>query len=240
MAKRKSFKDEAVGLLSAQLLNQSSFPIAWDCMHCGTQHSGDLLKKVRKIISGEDDGQIIKLLDETDKLFAVVSMSKNKNINKKAAELYKQLGAIYIQIDPTGNEANVEASLAKPKFMDTCLNPKCQKCSDFKHEKSLWIIDSNCWKCKAPMKVAVLDCNGYHGGPDRFSPEELAIARDKGALIQSNYSKTVRDSYLSNTCPVCNNFAGDHYLFTGDYCGAMYGDLKFDRVGLGYGCKQCD
>jgi hypothetical protein len=240
MAKRKSFKDEVVGILNAHLLNQTPFPITWNCLHCSIQHSGDLLKKVRKIDTDEDSGQIIKLLEESDKLFAILSISKNKSINKKNAQQYQELGTIYIQIDPTGNEANVEGSLATPKFVDTCLNSKCQKCGNFKQAKSLWIIDSNCWKCKAPMKVAVLDCNGFHGGPDRFSTKELSLARGKGALIQTNYSKTANDSYLSNTCPACSNFAGDHFLFTGEYCGASYGDLTFEKVELGYGCRDCD
>ena len=238
MAKRKSFKIGLIEVLNDLLLQHSRFEFSWHCTYCDMYHSGDLLKKVVSI--KDTDEQIIELLDKEEALFAVISISKNKTLNKKVAEKYQSSGTIYIQINPTGNEENITASLTKPQFVDTCLNPKCEACGGYTQSKNMWIVDSYCWKCEQPMKVAVMDCNGYHGGPDRFSDQELALARSKGVIIQNNYSKTLEEHYLSNTCPACNNFTGDHFLFTGNYCGAAYGDLKFEVINLGYACKVCN
>ncbi|XHR97426.1 hypothetical protein ACFJIV_12670 [Mucilaginibacter sp. UC70_90] len=238
MAKRNAFTAEIVSLLNRNILTNTPFQITWDCIHCKSQHTGDLLKKVQSIKVNDIDGTL-QLMDDKSKLFAVICISKNKTLNKKVADSYLPHDAIFIQIDPTGNATNITASIQKPKHLNVCLNPICIACGQHMQQKSLLVIDSNCWKCSAPMKVAVLDCDGYYGGPDRFSPDELALARNKGAIIQTNYSKTVEDYYLSNTCPACNNFAGDHFLFTDNYCAAMYGDLAYERVDLGFGCQSC-
>jgi len=85
----------------------------------------------------------------------------------------------------------------------------------------------------------VLDCDGYHGGPDKFSETELNIARGRGASIKSNYSNIVKTAYLSNTCPACDAMTGNHYLFSDHYTSAIYGYYNFERVPLGYFCKRC-
>jgi hypothetical protein len=240
MAKRRTPKIEVIDILNEHLLNRTPFPVSWNCTYCQTLHAGDLLKRVQAIDQPDAGDDLIKLIGEAGKLFGVINISKNKTLNKKFAEHYGALDAIYIQFNPFANGANIATCLASPEFVDTCLNPKCKNCAGYKKVKSLWVIDSSCWKCKHPMKVAVLDCNGFHGGPDRFNDQELALARSKGAIIQNNYSKTIRNSYLSNTCLQCNNFAGDHFLFTDNYCEAMYGQLPYETTDLGFSCNQCD
>ncbi|HEY5326299.1 MAG TPA: hypothetical protein VIJ27_04815 [Mucilaginibacter sp.] len=101
------------------------------------------------------------------------------------------------------------------------------------------IIDSTCWKCKADMKIAVLDCSGYHPDPEAFSEDELSLARSEGVVIKSNYSKTVGRAYLSNTCPSCDTLTGNHYLFTDHFSEAMYGYLTYKRFPAGYFCEAC-
>jgi phage FluMu protein Com len=131
--------------------------------------------------------------------------------------------------------------LSKPRFVMTCLNPKCKKCGHFQQEKTLYIIDADCWKCQAPMKIAVMDYGGHDfPGPDRFSPQELEFARSKGVLIKNNYSKTVRQAYLSNTCPTCDMLTGDHFLFTDYYTQAIYGYYPYESFPQGYRCEHCD
>ncbi|WP_299580473.1 hypothetical protein [Mucilaginibacter sp.] len=90
------------------------------------------------------------------------------------------------------------------------------------------------------MKVAVIDWGGYDAGPDRFSEQELATAGTKGVVIKNNHSKTVGKAYLSNTCPKCEIFTGDHFLFTDYYTEALYGYLPFESISQGYSCKKCD
>lgn len=90
------------------------------------------------------------------------------------------------------------------------------------------------------MKVAVLEKCGHYPGPDEFSDLEVAFARSKGVIIKSNYSKTVRSAYLSNTCPNCEMMTGNHYLFTEHYTSAMYGYYTYERYPQGYFCEHCE
>jgi len=236
-----SFKKTLIGLLDDYIQKQVPLAVSWECIYCGGRHTGNLFKKVRSVADGTTDHKDeIPLQDETGQTFAVIGISKNKKPNTEIANTYRDQRIIYLQICPplNGND-NILETISKPKLVGTCLNPKCKTCGGFQHEKSMVIIDSACWKCGGAMKVAVLDCQGHHPGPDGFTADELGLARSKGVLIQDNYSKTVGHSYLSNTCPSCNMLTGDHFLFTDHFCEAMYGNLTYERFPLGYFCEVC-
>jgi len=85
----------------------------------------------------------------------------------------------------------------------------------------------------------VLECDGWHAAPDRFNPDELRIAGENKVIIKTNYSNTVQEAYLSNTCPWCHTFIGNHYL-PEHYFEAIYGSIPFERVSVGFFCKKCD
>jgi len=232
-----SFKKSLTALLQKHIDTQQPLPITWRCSWCNDEHGGNLFKKATSITNNVASGDLkadIGLMTG-DKLFVAIHISKNKSPISKAVEHYRAHNIIYIQVNP-GDDL---ASITKPFFVGTCLNPRCKKCNGFQHEKSLLIIDSECWKCNYPMKVVVLDCDGYHGGPDKFSETELNIARGRGASIKSNYSNIVKTAYLSNTCPACDAMTGNHYLFSDHYTSAIYGYYNFERVPLGYFCKRC-
>ncbi|MGF7077712.1 hypothetical protein [Mucilaginibacter sp. UYCu711] len=225
----KSFKSSLITTLEAQLSQQIPLNMTWDCTYCGGQHSGNLFKKVRAVLAAEQD---IHLLDSAGLLFAAIHISNNKKPKTELAESYHRQGVISIQVAP-GED------IERPRFVNTCLNPKCKKCAGFMQDKSMLIIDSKCWKCSSTMKVAMLDGHGYHPGPEVFTPEELTFAREHGVLIKSNYSSVRRESYLSNTCPACGKLTGDHYLFTEHYTSAMYGDYAYTSHPMGYYCEHC-
>ncbi len=82
--------------------------------------------------------------------------------------------------------------------------------------KNMTIIEGQCWKCEAPMKVAISDSDDGMSnfcGPDEFTEEELLFARERGVIIEKQDSKTAEFSYLANTCPHCKTFAGRFHLF---------------------------
>lgn len=225
----KSFESNLVILLETHIAHESPLVITWKCVHCGGQHNGNLLKKVKSIALVEGD---ISLLDGEKKTFALIHISKNKNPKTDLSDSYQQQGIIYIQVNPSGQ-------LELPLFVNTCLNPKCKKCSNFLQDKSMLIINSECWKCNSPMKIAMLDGHCYHPGPEAFTPGELDFARDQGVIIQSNFSSVRRESYLSNTCPACGKLTGEHYLFTGHYSPAICGHYTYTSYPMGYYCEHC-
>lgn len=185
---------------------------------------------MRSVLETEED---INLLDDSGKLFAAIHISKNKNPKMELAEHYRKQEGIYIQVAPTEN-------MEQPRFVNTCLNHKCKKCSGFLQDKSMLIINSESWKCNSPMKIAILDGHYYHPDPEVFTTEELAFARDQGAIIQSNYSSVRRAAYLSNTCPACGVITGDHYLFTEHYSPAIQGFYPYTSHPMGYYCEHCN
>lgn len=238
--RRPSFKLAVIEMLEQHLLQRTPFPFQWNCQYCGKQHHGDLIKKVHLVRASTENDQIIELMDSDAKQFAVIWISKNKKINSDSSEQYRNAGTIYIQVSPATEEDTVLDSLSNPRFVDTCLNPRCETCTGFLIEKCMMIIDTKCWKCDAEMKVAIMETDEYHSGPDQFSHEEVDFARSKGVLIENNYSKTVEDSYLSNTCPKCKILTGDHFLFTDYYCEAKYGYLNYQTFPQGYWCSSCN
>jgi hypothetical protein len=62
------------------------------------------------------------------------------------------------------------------------------------------------------MKIALIDQEHELVGPREFSCEQVRIATERGALLKENYSRTMEERYLSNTCPNCNAMTGDFYL----------------------------
>lgn len=235
-----TFKQAVLAFLTGHIDGQLPLLMNWKCQYCDGQHQGNLLKKVKSVTVDAGDPNQIQLLNESGTIFGMVAISKNKKNNIDAAQNFQQKGIIYIQVSPPLTESqSVEDSLVNPKFVDICTNPKCKICGGSQHEKSMVIIDSSCWKCNGPMKVAVLDCGHWYPGPDEFSQEELTFAASKGTLIKNNYSNTASKSYPSNTCPSCSAFTGDHFLFTDHYTEAIYGHYAYERFPFGYFCGSC-
>jgi len=234
------FKNSLIALLQSYIDEQKPLIMEWQCSFCQKNHAGNLFKKVIALENNKVSGELkadIGLMTVDGNLFAAIHISKNKKPTESADIQYRKQGVIYIQIAP--NEDHL-ASIQKPFYVGACLNPKCKTCGSFQYDKSLVIVQSKCWKCSGDMKVAVLDCGGGHyPGPDDFTEAELNIARQNGAVIQSNYSKTAHKSYLSNTCPNCQAMTGDHYLFTDHFTEAMYGYYKYERIPVGYFCENC-
>jgi hypothetical protein len=207
------FKRSLTLLLRSYVDTQKPLHLSWTCTYCRVKHSANLLENVagieNKVVS-DDLNADIGLMTADGQLLSAVHISKNKRPIANAVAHYQTHNIDYIQVTPNDDPLT---SLERPLYVGTCLNPKCEKCGGYQQEKNLLIIDSKCWKCNGGMNVAVLECSGYHGGPDRFTEDELSIARGKGAIIANSFSKTVGHSYLSNTCPHCQMLSGNHFLF---------------------------
>ena len=210
----------------------------WQCSFCHRPHSGNLFKKIAAIANdvvwGEQKADI-GVMTTDGQLFAAIHISKNKKPTESALKYYHADEIIYLQIVP--NE-DVPASIQKPFYVGTCFNPKCKTCGNYQYNKSLVIIESKCWKCNGDMKIAVLDCEYSALGPDKFTEEQIKIAREKGAIIKTNYSNVVQEEYLSNTCPHCHKLTGNFYL--SEYLSdAKYGYSKYESIPAGYFCSKC-
>ncbi|WP_025146619.1 hypothetical protein [Pedobacter jeongneungensis] len=103
-------------------------------------------------------------------------------------------------------------------------------------EKEMLIIDGNCWKRNAEMKVAIVAQNNGQYSPDIYGPEsfsagEIKLAEQQGVVVQEHFSATRNEHYFANTCPECRTFLGQHYLFLDYFCEAVqYQSLNYLKV----------
>lgn len=106
------------------------------------------------------------------------------------------------------------------------------------------IIEGDCWKCSAAMKIAIMHSpddqirGSTHPGPDLFNKQEVDFALSKGVIIKLQHSQTADDTYLANTCGSCDTLTGAHYLFD-FFCDAEESKIKSDDYEVGYHCENC-
>ncbi len=101
-------------------------------------------------------------------------------------------------------------------------------------QDQMYIITSSCYKCDEEMNVAIIrrkhELGERMSGPEEFSLQEKELATNNGVLIKEHYSATRQEIYDANTCPHCNAFIGQHYLFTDYLSPAIYGECEYIHV----------
>ena len=102
-------------------------------------------------------------------------------------------------------------------------------------KKQMYIVTAPCWKCDGIMNVAMISDSGKGNdfcGPEGFTEEEQRIAENNNVVIRKHNSHTRGEFYRANTCPHCNTFIGQHYLFTDYFTAAEYGDYEYKTIAL--------
>jgi hypothetical protein len=161
-----------------------------------------LLKKVQAIKTGyivEDRKPDLAFFNEKDELFAVLHFVKRKTVVAALNEFYKgKCICLQVKLEPGDDFSSLFEKLHQPDSVSTCFNPKCPTCGEHMQKIKLWIVDSECWKCNGEMKVAAVEAGmtrySTYAGPDRFTENEIAMARSKGVIIAEHYSKTERNA----------------------------------------------
>jgi hypothetical protein len=248
-----SFKNLVADKIKKQLESNLPLPLSWPCQYCGEKHTGNLLKKITGV-KVEHNLTVcqpdIALLDGENKVFAVIEVVVTHKPEESTIQFYSNNNIILIQINLSSDQDIdfLDSKLSNPDVVSTCFNPVCKTCGHYLQKKIMTIIEGPCWKCDSPMKVATISSS--NGGlvrngsnnlrPGDFTEEEIAYARSKDVILKEQYSKTVNDRYLANTCGKCGAFAGDFYLFTQYIAPAGYGELTSQRFDIGFHCGHCD
>lgn len=192
--------------------------VTWPCEDCGDRHEGNLVKLAHgasmELSLGvcRPDATILRR-DGTPVAMVeiVVSHRPDQNVLAYAAEKGVKLVEFHLRSADDLEVLDKAAELPATK-VDLCMRPKCPTCGRPLRRKTLHVVDAPCWKCHAPMKIAMLNVEGVAQGPELFSDQDCAVARECGAILRINYSNTMRERYLSNTCGHCRTFAGSFYL----------------------------
>jgi len=247
-ALHNSFKNLLANKLQQHILEQIPLPFSWNCEYCGIEHSGNLLKKV-KAFRVEHNLAVcqpdIALLEDNGKVFGVIEIVVTHKPEENVLKYHNENNIILIQINLTSDKDiyELESKISRPDRVTTCLNTKCKICGHYQSKKILTIIDGHCWKCGNTMKVSTISTSSgisNHLKPSDFTLEEITFAKSKGVILKNQYSKTVQERYIANSCAKCGAFVGDHYLFTDYIAPASYGELPSQTYDIGYYCDNCE
>lgn len=213
--------------------------LQWQCSACGGQHRGNLLKKATSVKLEHNLGTCkpdIALLDEYGFTVVVIEVIVSHVPEQSTLNYYssKHIAIVSYELKSDEDINRLNSAILEPDSVDVCSNPKCSTCASYKSRKRLLIIEGNCWKCRAPMKVAALQGDmGYEGN---FSKSDIQLATQNGVFMKFHYSRTAGMRYIANTCRKCGAFVGDHYLFTDYVAVPEYERLEIDA---GYYCPNC-
>jgi Competence protein CoiA-like family len=248
-----SFKNLLASKIEQHIKTNTPLPISWSCKYCGLLHTGNLLKKIKDVkieyyltVCKPD----IALIDHNNKVFAVIEVVVTHKPEENVLNFYNDNDIILVKINLTSDKDidDLDSKISQPDEVSTCYNPKCKTCGQFQQKRIMTIIDGPCWKCDSTMKVATISSS--RGGlinastnnlrPSDFTEKEIAFAQSKGVKLKTQYSKTVNEKYVANSCNKCGSFAGDFYLFTQYIAPASYGELPSQTFDIDYHCEHCD
>lgn len=99
-------------------------------------------------------------------------------------------------------------------------------------KEGMYIVNTTCYKCEKTMNVAIIKRGNDIFGPEAFSGEEKRVAGNNGVIIRDQYSGTRQEHYDANTCPHCNTFIGQYYLFADYFTSALYGECEYKIVDI--------
>lgn len=235
--------------IQGNLDRREPLPVRWKCSTCEKEHKGNILKKATQVNEEFSLGSCrpdIALIGEGNVAVWALEVVVTHAPEEHVVDYYRKHRIALARFD-LRSDTDLEkatAQVLEPDHVDQCVNPRCSKCGRFQRNVVLWIIEAGCWKCGCVMPLAIVDGGesrgGSFAGPEHFTDQELTIARAKGCLIRNNYSRTQRRSYPANTCKECGAFAGEYHLFDQYIVPADRGELKSEKLDVGYYCEHCD
>lgn len=182
----------------------------------------------------------VTVLDACDEPLTLIEVIVSHSPDKPVYDFAHAngIGLVEFQISAGEEVAALEHSriLRPARATLRCLTPSCSTCAHpIANEPvrySLHVVTAPCWKCGRDMKLALWETEGgelhdYLGG-DVFGPSglrygitvedgegpdtaELSLARTHGVVIKRQYSRTMGESYLANTCTACGSFVGANH-----------------------------
>lgn len=193
-------------------INESKeLKVYWHCKFCHDRHSGNLLKKIKRVVV-EYTGLVkckpdITLFDESDKVFAVIEVVVTHKPEANALEFYKANNIILIQVNLETDEdlLEIEKEIFRPSLVDICFNPVCKECGKHKQTKWMQYYQSKCSNCSSANVVIYVSkySNDDLGGVSEFSKDEVKIANEIGANIKWQPTQN-KKYYLDNICRNCS------------------------------------
>ena len=235
----KLFKERCAEYLRNKISAKASVPFEWECKKCGDTHSGNLLKKAVRVETEFNLGVCqpdVALLDKDGNVVIAIEVVVAHSPEFAALTYYNEnkIACLQINVEDFPDCDNIEEKLSHPDKVNLCPNPICEKCGRIMNRPKLAIYAGRCWKCESDMKVAMITSSKCILYPRDFNADDIKLAQSMGVILQMQYSKTVNETYLANTCGRCKKFVGDFHLH--EY--HMF-EKPQKTVDLGFRCFGC-
>lgn len=223
------------------IAEQREVTVSWECSRCGSGHRGNLLKKARSVClehSFTTCRPDLTLFDEHARPVAIIGVVVSHAPEDHVRDFCTQekIGMLEYHItDDSSLDTLRPLTKLDAKVGSVCTRSKCPKCKAPLFDVEIHVVDGECWKCRAAMKIAFGYGEGGMAGPGEFNAHAVSVARQHGAILRERFSNVVKERYLANTCQRCGNFCGEFYLH--DF---WYLAEESTKLFAGYECLECD
>ena len=226
--------------ISLAIAERREIEVSWECSQCGDKHTGNLVKKARSVRLEHAMATCrpdLTLFDELDRPIAVIEVVVTHAPEPHVRDFCEEQKLGLIEYHLT-NDLDFDALRPLLKLEATtgsvCTRKKCPKCKKPLHDVIIHVVNGECWKCHAEMKIAFGYGSEGMSGPGGFNDYALALAKKHGAILKNRFSNVVKERYLANSCHRCGNFVGEFYLHD-------FWHLADDatRLSAGYECYEC-
>ena len=213
-----------------------SFPVEWKCDHCDANHSVPLLERAARcslevpIASSVSDAAGVRadvgVNDAAGNVFAAVEVVVSHKPDPAAAALYRsrEITCIELHLKTEQDLAAIETSSAlRASRVNECTMPRCPDCRGFMSQRSVHVVDANCWRCRAPMKIAFGSTGILMHTPEEFAPAEVEAAKKAGARLARIFHEAAgvgRDGERGRRRPIGRLLNRDlvDFLYTHRHC----------------------
>jgi hypothetical protein len=238
-----AFKNLAWERINKTLGSNEPLPFSWNCSFCRSIHTGNLLRIATSIRLEHPVGQYtpdITLVDSNNQVVIVIEIVVTHAPEGNALAYYKKNNIPVIQIKVT-SDADLDLvaeKIAKPDIVSVCsTNPRCETCGTYKEETMMTIVESECDRCGEIIQVAMIYKSFTTLGPNRFTPTEIAIARENGVFLKEHSWYRGKEQ-LINACRRCGQEV-ERGLFGHYFSPAECGALRSKSIRVGYHCATC-
>lgn len=243
------FKTLLLEEIARRIEGEFDLTISWGCSYCYGKHTGNLLKKADSVSLEHSLGICrpdIALIDEKESIFAVIEVVVTHPPSDEVKDYYRKSGITLVELRLDSDEIlnDVGRKLTEADYVQLCPERKrCSECGHFKDPVVMRVIEAKCYSCNVAMRIPFIEgdhSRGSHVGPDQFDYQEIAAARECGAIIEWQHSKTLNTRYWAATCGRCSRFIGQHLLFTEYIALATSESSKIPSIRLGDFCTYCE
>lgn len=204
--------------LLAAIHSEQPVNLQWKCIACSERHHMNLLENVHQVTLEKKLDQCrpdICLLSADRQPRALIEIVVSHRPDRKIIDYCNQHNIPLVIFRIAGAEALEKIGLSprlKPSLVLYCLRDRCPNCGGPLFEKRLFIIAGSCWRCGAPMQLAVLDINQTLYGITHFSEADRQIAHDKGVIFREHFNRKSHRRELAVACPSCGVVTGNRFV----------------------------